>query len=177
MQPVSSHPARVPASPRIRGILPVAAFCPALLAFLVRLLTGPHPVDDAYITFRYARNLADGLGLVYNPGESVLGTTTPLWAILLGAFHRLAATDVPTVALLLSAHFDSVSAGLLALLVRELRVELSLAAILAFTVVLTLLGVRLAGVRVYDPEEVQPARGGRLVPPGHGPDGRRDVAL
>ncbi len=41
--------------------------------------------DDAYITYRYAENLRQGLGLVYNPGEWVLGTTTPLFALLLGA--------------------------------------------------------------------------------------------
>ncbi len=57
---------------------------PAMVALAARLLTGPHVIDDAYITFRYARNLAEGLGLVYNPGEWVLGTTAPLWAILPG---------------------------------------------------------------------------------------------
>jgi hypothetical protein len=40
--------------------------------------------DDAYITYRYADNLRRGLGLVYNPGEWVLGTTAPLYAMLLG---------------------------------------------------------------------------------------------
>lgn len=45
--------------------------------------------DDAYITFRYARNLAEGNGLVYNPGEPVLGTSTPLFTLLLAAGHRL----------------------------------------------------------------------------------------
>jgi hypothetical protein len=45
----------------------------------------PHNAyDDAYITYRYADNLRQGLGLVYNPGEWVLGTTTPLFALLLG---------------------------------------------------------------------------------------------
>ncbi len=61
----------------------------ALAAIAARLATGPHPIDDAYITFRYARNLADGLGLVYNPGEWVLGTTAPLWATILAAGYRL----------------------------------------------------------------------------------------
>ena len=32
--------------------------------------------DDAYISFRYARNLADGLGLVWNAGEYVKATQT-----------------------------------------------------------------------------------------------------
>jgi hypothetical protein len=37
--------------------------------------------DDAMITFVYARNLADGLGFVFNPGEIVYGTTTPLFGL------------------------------------------------------------------------------------------------
>lgn len=37
--------------------------------------------DDAYITARFARNLAAGAGFVYNPGERVLGTTTPLFTL------------------------------------------------------------------------------------------------
>jgi hypothetical protein len=39
--------------------------------------------EDAFITLRYARNLAEGHGLVFNVGERVLGTTTPLFALLL----------------------------------------------------------------------------------------------
>jgi hypothetical protein len=39
--------------------------------------------DDAFITYRYARNLAQGQGLVYNIGERVLGTSTPLYTGLL----------------------------------------------------------------------------------------------
>jgi hypothetical protein len=86
---------------------------PALAALAVRLFTGPHPIDDAFITFRYARNLADGLGLVYNPGEWVLGTTAPLWAILLAAGYRLGLTDLPWLATVLSATCDTLSCGLL----------------------------------------------------------------
>ncbi len=41
-----------------------------------------HIVDDAYISFRYAKNLADGHGLVFNPGERVEGYTNFLWVIL-----------------------------------------------------------------------------------------------
>src|SRR5207248_2462957 len=35
------------------------------------------------ITLRYAENLASGAGLVFNPGERVLGTTTPLYTLFL----------------------------------------------------------------------------------------------
>ena len=41
--------------------------------------------DDAYISFRYARNLLDGHGLVFNPGERVDGYTDFLWIVLLAA--------------------------------------------------------------------------------------------
>ena len=53
------------------------------------LRTGPLFVDDAYITFRYAENISDGAGFVYNPGEKVLGTTTPLYTLLLAALHKI----------------------------------------------------------------------------------------
>ena len=43
--------------------------------------------------------------------------------------------------------------GILALLVREMKLDMSLAAIAAFTILLTLLGVYLAGVKVYDESE------------------------
>jgi hypothetical protein len=82
--------------------------------------TGPHPIDDAYITFRYARNLAEGLGLVYNPGEWVLGTTAPLWAIVLAAGYRIGAIDLPWLATVFSAVCDGASAALLVLLARRM---------------------------------------------------------
>ncbi len=45
--------------------------------------------DDAYISFRYARNLAAGHGLVFNPGERVEGYTNFLWTVLIAAAIRL----------------------------------------------------------------------------------------
>ena len=40
-------------------------------------------IDDAFISLRYARHLARGEGLVWNPGEAVEGYTDFLWVILL----------------------------------------------------------------------------------------------
>jgi hypothetical protein len=45
--------------------------------------------DDAYISFRYVRNVVQGQGLVYNPGERVEGYTNFLWVILLVPFAAL----------------------------------------------------------------------------------------
>ena len=43
---------------------------------------GLSPQDDAFISFRYARNLLAGNGLVFNPGERVEGYTNFLWTVL-----------------------------------------------------------------------------------------------
>jgi len=50
--------------------------------------------DDAFISFRYARNLARGAGLVFNAGydeQPVEGYTNFLWVVLLAGFARLGA--------------------------------------------------------------------------------------
>ncbi|MGH8104037.1 MAG: hypothetical protein ACREJQ_05915 [bacterium] len=54
--------------------------------------------DDAFITFRYAKNLASGAGFVYNAGDCVLGTTTPLFTMLLSFSHRITGVDIPKLA-------------------------------------------------------------------------------
>lgn len=42
-------------------------------------------IDDAFISFRYARNLVDGHGLVFNVGERVEGYTNFLWTVIIAA--------------------------------------------------------------------------------------------
>ena len=56
--------------------------------------------EDAYITYRYADNLATGQGFAFNPGDRVLGTSTPLYTLLLAAL-RFLGCDLPTSAALL----------------------------------------------------------------------------
>lgn len=48
--------------------------------------------DDPYITYRYAENLYAGRGFVYNPGERVLSTTSPLFALVLAGVRGLTAS-------------------------------------------------------------------------------------
>jgi hypothetical protein len=52
--------------------------------------------DDAYIGFRYAENLAGGIGLVFNPGERVEGYTTALWVLLLALLRKIGLAIPPT---------------------------------------------------------------------------------
>jgi hypothetical protein len=44
--------------------------------------------DDTMISMRYAKNLANGQGLVWNPGgEKVEGFSNPLWVVFMAFFH------------------------------------------------------------------------------------------
>jgi len=55
-------------------------------------LLGGHlgfPLDDSWIHLQFARNLAAGAGLSYNPGELVTGSTSPLWTALLSLLFHL----------------------------------------------------------------------------------------
>jgi len=86
------HPPIPPqgAAPRAVRILTfVAALLP--LGWLVWKFA--FVTDDAFITFRYSQNWANGLGLVYQPGDTppVEGYSEFLWAILMGLGLRLGA--------------------------------------------------------------------------------------
>ena len=48
---------------------------------------GGVPLDDAWIHFQFARNLARGEGFAFNPGEPTAGSTAPLWTLLLAAVY------------------------------------------------------------------------------------------
>lgn len=67
-----------------------AAFLAGLVAFGIhawsyRLFVA----DDAYISLRYARNLVDGHGLVWNPGEAVEGYSNLAWVLVSAAAMAL----------------------------------------------------------------------------------------
>jgi len=99
-----------------------------LLALGVRLLAGPRLIDDAYITFRYARNLLDGLGFVYNAGQRVQGTTTPLYTLLMAGLAGVLGTrNFPTLAWVVNALADALAVAVLYRLGRELSGQRGLA--------------------------------------------------
>jgi len=85
---------------QLRTLL-LAAYLPLVTAIIYALLSN-WAYDDPYITYRYARNLADGLGFVYNPGQRVLSTTTPFFTLLLAALGYLW-SDLPHLANLIGA--------------------------------------------------------------------------
>ena len=62
---------------------------------LVRHLAFELRFEDAYIVLRYARNLVEGHGFVFNPGERVLGVTTPLYTLVSTLFVALGEEAAP----------------------------------------------------------------------------------
>jgi tetratricopeptide (TPR) repeat protein len=78
---------------RSPGVLAVLSFglLFTLLAWAFRFT-----IDDTYISLRYAKNLVEGHGLVFNRGERVEGYSNFLWTILLALLLelRLPAVDV-----------------------------------------------------------------------------------
>ncbi len=93
-------------------VIPVAV---SLCVLALRVpVAGRCPLpDDAFITYRYAANLAAGKGFVYNRGEPILGTTTPLLTVVL-TLARRAGCDIPATAQTLSILASAAGAGLLA---------------------------------------------------------------
>ena len=64
-----------------------------------RLWQRPILTDDAYIHFRNALNWSDGKGLLFNSGEWVLGTTSPIYALVLAMLHRITGIELPPLAM------------------------------------------------------------------------------
>ncbi|MCC6408170.1 MAG: hypothetical protein IT453_13490 [Planctomycetes bacterium] len=103
--------------------------------------------DDAFITYRYAENLAQGKGLQYNPGaewEPVLGTTTPLYTLILSA---LAAVGLPIVKSSIAFNIlcESISAVLLAHLLGR-RPMVTVVALGAFAAVPQIARIAIGGM-------------------------------
>jgi hypothetical protein len=69
--------------------------------------------DDVYITLRYAKNIADGHGAVYNAGERVEGYSNPVFLAVLAALPPALRTPARMVT---AAKLIGLAGGLLALL-------------------------------------------------------------
>jgi len=65
-----------------RAGMVLRAIVVAALGFSWLVIAQRYWCDDSFISFRFARNLVHGLGLVYNPGERVEGYTNFLWTLI-----------------------------------------------------------------------------------------------
>lgn len=78
-----------PALDHGRGWIRGALLVPIAAALVLHSLVFDFVCDDAYISFVYARNLADHGQLVFNLGDRVEGYTNFLWTVLLAGFMKL----------------------------------------------------------------------------------------
>src|SRR3954470_9464950 len=72
--------------------------------------------------------------------------------------HRLVALGMSERRAVWMLYGFAALSGFLAMVARQMHIDVSIAAIIGFTILLTLLGVYLAGVKVYDEEEVKAAQ-------------------
>ncbi|GAB4196214.1 MAG: hypothetical protein OHK0022_13510 [Roseiflexaceae bacterium] len=121
-----------------------AAFLVAWVAALLYLIVAfwGQSYDDVFLAFRYAKNIEQGYGFVFNPGEHFLGTPAPLFVLLLVLGHTLLPfLTIPQVGTLISAAGLACTGGALYLIGRQQQQRLvgALAALLAVFNPLTLL--------------------------------------
>jgi 4-amino-4-deoxy-L-arabinose transferase-like glycosyltransferase len=69
--------------PRKDKLIATAAIITAAIIILIQSMAINITWDDSFIFYRYAENLANGHGLVYNPGEFVEGFSSVLWTLIL----------------------------------------------------------------------------------------------
>lgn len=80
---------------------------PILALTSFRLLLPVYICDDAYISFRTAHNLAEGNGMVVNPGEWIFVVTSPLWVLLLAGM-RAVVHDTVLASVILGFFFEAI---------------------------------------------------------------------
>jgi arabinofuranosyltransferase len=99
----------------LRTRRPAAGLALAVLASLALAVAADGLVDDAYIQFRYAANLAAGHGPYFNPGEHLEGASGGLWIALIAALSATTGVSTGAVARtlsLLAAPLTTLVAGL-----------------------------------------------------------------
>jgi hypothetical protein len=103
--PATSSPGNVVARGNYIIILSIAVF--VCLFIIITFVIGNNTFsklaasqDDAFISYKYAKNISAGIGFRFNPDEKILGTTTPLYTLLL-SFFGLFTDNLNLVSLLL----------------------------------------------------------------------------
>jgi len=96
----SSRRARLLALFLLVVILSSAAYF--LLGQYEKLAGAYFVIDDAWIHLQFAKNLAEGYGFSFNPGEPIAASTAPLWTVILAVSYKV------TGELVLSAYFFGV---------------------------------------------------------------------
>ncbi len=89
-------------TPKFASRLELSLLAMAAIGGLYLVVTRASVFDDAFISFRYARNLLEGNGLVWNVDERVEGYTNFLWTLLVAGASFLSGIELPRVGLWMS---------------------------------------------------------------------------
>lgn len=134
--------ARVSPLAQLRKVLPnsaagwvlvlAAAFVVMIATWFARLYHD-NVIDDAYISFQYAKSWWLGRGIVFNPGERVEGYTNFLWVALLTPLYPVCHAlgwDFTRAAIHLNLAFAVADLGLVFLIARRLSPSRSLGTVI-----------------------------------------------
>lgn len=104
-------------SASVKRLLTIVLIALAIALFVLEIWKPAEQMDDAYISYRYAQNLVDGNGLVFNVGEHVEGYTNLSWTLMvaLGIELGLAAPAAGHILMMLSGVFLLLMSFMLAL--------------------------------------------------------------
>jgi len=97
-----------------------------VVAITARMIPGARTIDDSFITYRYARNILSGEGFVYNPGDRIMGTTTPLYTltmVVLASFSGGVNAPFPELAMVFNTFADALTCVVLWQIGKKLNSE------------------------------------------------------
>lgn len=115
----------------------ILAISLGLLSFLAH---PPYSGDDCYIIYHYAHNLYAHKQFVFNLGERILGTTTPLYTLILGGL-QVFSDKLPQMSHLISFLSSSLAGFLIFLIFRTRNPVLGLFCTLCFPFILLDIGL------------------------------------
>jgi hypothetical protein len=105
---------------RLTPFITLALVCTLSFLAILSVTLKAGGVDDAYITYTFARNLAEGEGFVYfEGGPRVYGSTTVTYTLLLAMAHAVG-LPIPMTSIVLEAFFWAVSLVPLYICIRKL---------------------------------------------------------
>lgn len=93
--------------PLLRNLVKFGLGFVVIVFYVTVVLHFGYTPDDTFIYLQFARNLLQGNGFAFNPGESTYGVASPLWVFLIAA-GGLLKLDLFLVAKILSLVFASV---------------------------------------------------------------------
>ena len=104
------------------------------------LIYPPYSMDDSYITYRYAYNLYQHNQFAFNLGERILGTTSPLYTLIL-AGTQIFSENIPKMSNVISCISASLAGFLLFLILRKENLAVGIFCALCFPFILLDIGL------------------------------------